>query len=344
MSREVRVVENGSMVERLHEQINFNGRNLKWMLFAFMLLLVVLAIIVIPVTLTVIRSRRHQPAGRKATASATETTKMLVETVVLTVSAAEGKNQRKNEFGGESYRDKVLKIVEELVERNGNPCATYVIEGFSDRATFSKLLSKEEVVCELERILHDGQSNGDISIAKAIESFYKVPWASQIANILFVPDETMYRNREVFENDVKSARDLLKLVAASAPRIVVGNSTYFRDTDKTVVAYSSDMNVNELANAILFALQKKESKALEGLSATMTSTNNDDKALPNTPETYSTPSSIKSNVQEKQMSTLGIKHIDSTTTSFDLPVAVTESIKCMPPPRTFVSYSKQNLK
>lgn len=56
----------------------------------------------------------------------------------------------------------------------------------------------------------------------------------------------------MFENDMKSAKDLLKLVAASAPRIIIGNSTYFRDTDKTVVAYSSDMNVNELTHAILF--------------------------------------------------------------------------------------------
>lgn len=63
MAREVRVVEDDVMVERLHEQINFNGRK-KWMLFAFTLLLVVLGTIVTPVILTIIRSRRHHPPGR----------------------------------------------------------------------------------------------------------------------------------------------------------------------------------------------------------------------------------------------------------------------------------------
>lgn len=64
------------------------------------------------------------------------------------------------------FQDKVLGIVGKLIEGNANPCATYVIEEFSDKTTFSKLLSKTEVICELERIFHDIKSSRDISITK----------------------------------------------------------------------------------------------------------------------------------------------------------------------------------
>lgn len=59
----------------------------------------------------------------------------------------------------------------------------------------------------------------------------------------------------MFKNDMKLAKDLLKRMTTenptSAPRIVIGNPTYFRDIGRTVSAYSSDMNVDELTNAIL---------------------------------------------------------------------------------------------
>ncbi|KAL3989312.1 hypothetical protein ACH3XW_27165 [Acanthocheilonema viteae] len=264
------------------------------------------------------------------------------ETIVLTVCTAEGKKQTKNEIKEKSYRDKILEIVEKVVERNDNPCATYVIEEFSDKATFSRLLSEAEVICELEKIFHDVKSAVNISIANAIESFRRIPWASQITNILFVPDETMYRNQKMFRDDMKSAKDLLKRMATenliSAPRIIIGNSMCFRDIDRSVSVYSSDMSVNELTNAILRALKAKEFTMSEGLFTSITSINEDEMALSNTSKTHSTRPWIKSTAQEKQMSTLDIENIDSTTTSFDLPMTVTGSAECAPP-KTFVSYS-----
>lgn len=68
------------------------------------------------------------------------------------------------------------------------------------------------------------------------------------------------------------------------------------------------------------------------------SINEDEIALFNASEIYSTRSWIKSTAQEKQISMLETENIDSTTSLVDLPVTIIESIEC-PPPRTIVSYS-----
>ncbi|VDO75856.1 unnamed protein product, partial [Onchocerca flexuosa] len=178
------------------------------------------------------------------------TQKMSTETIVLTVSTVEEKKQEENETEGMSYADKILEIVEKLTEQNDNPCTTFIIEEFNDKVTFGKLLSKPEIIDELRKIFHGVKPTNDINITNAIESFHKIPWSSQITNILFVPDEAMYRNRDIYKSDMKSAKDLLKQMAIenpiSAPRIVIGNPVYFQDIHSTVSSYSSDTNVDEL--------------------------------------------------------------------------------------------------
>ncbi|CAG9533862.1 unnamed protein product [Cercopithifilaria johnstoni] len=348
-AKKVRIVD-GDIVQKeeqinLQEQINFNG-HIKWILFAFALLLIVLAIIIVPVIVTIIQSYHHRSDENEfeVTTSGIEITKTKpTEIIVLTVSTAEGKKQKENETHGKLYRDKVLEIANEIVKRNDNPCATYVIEEFSDKATFSKLLSKAEVVGELEKTFNDVKSTGDISVTDAIESFCKIPWASQTANILFVPDEGMYRNQKIFKNDMKSAKNLLKRMTTGnrtgAPRVIIGDPTYFRNIDRTVSTYSPDMNVNELTNAILLALQAKEFTTPEGLFTSTISVNQDGTALPNGSETHFTRSWIKTDTQEKQISTLSIVNIDSTTSSSNQPVTVIKPMKCTLT-GTFVSPSK----
>uniref|UniRef100_A0A8R1TRE8 Uncharacterized protein n=1 Tax=Onchocerca volvulus TaxID=6282 RepID=A0A8R1TRE8_ONCVO len=220
-----------------------------------------------------------------------------------------------------SYTDKILEIVEKLTEQNDNPCTTYLIEEFNDKVTFGKLLSKPEIIGELRKIFHDMKPTSDINITNAIESFRKIPWSSQITNILFVPDEAMYRNQEIYESDMKSAKDLLKQMAIenpiSAPRIVIGNPVYFQDIHSSVRAYSSDMNVDKLTEAILLALQDEESKMPEIFTSTIS--NKEDATLPSSiAETLSTTSWIRDTTQEQKISTLVDKNIDSTPVSSDL--------------------------
>ncbi|KAK6111767.1 hypothetical protein QQG55_44960 [Brugia pahangi] len=290
--------------------VDYSGQK-KWILFACTLLLIVIATIVVPVTLIIIKSSHHHSDDNEteATTSRIENTKIIpAETIVLTVSTAEGKQ---NKTEGMLYRDKILTIVEKVIERNDNPCATYVIEEINDKTTFSKLLSKTEVICELENIFHDVKSNSDISVTKAIESFRKIPWSSRITNIIFVPDVAMYRNRKMYKNDMKSAKDLLKQMAEenpiSSPRIIIGNPVYFQNID-TLSAYSSQMNVDQLIEAILHALQTKDFTTPEDLLTSTASTN----------EYETGTSTIHGEIEFEDI-------INSTVTSSDLLMTVTES-------------------
>ncbi|VDN90770.1 unnamed protein product [Brugia pahangi] len=267
-------------------------------------------------------NKKDDNITKKATTSRIENTKIIpAETIVLTVSTAEGKQ---NKTEGMLYRDKILTIVEKVIERNDNPCATYVIEEINDKTTFSKLLSKTEVICELENIFHDVKSNSDISVTnlsfkclskyknfRAIESFRKIPWSSRITNIIFVPDVAMYRNRKMYKNDMKSAKDLLKQMAEenpiSSPRIIIGNPVYFQNID-TLSAYSSQMNVDQLIEAILHALQTKDFTTPEDLLTSTASTN----------EYETGTSTIHGEIEFEDI-------INSTVTSSDLLMTVTES-------------------
>uniref|UniRef100_A0A1I8EDJ2 Uncharacterized protein n=1 Tax=Wuchereria bancrofti TaxID=6293 RepID=A0A1I8EDJ2_WUCBA len=316
---------------------DYSGQK-KWILFAFTLLLIIIATIVVPVALIIIKSRhRHSDDNEtEATTSRIEDAKIIpAETIVLTVSTAEGKE---NKTEGMLYRDKILTIVEKVIERNDNPCATYVIEEINDQTTFSKLLSKTEVICELENIFHDVKSNSDISVTNAIESFRKIPWSSRITNIIFVPDVAMYRNRKMYKNDMKSAKDLLKQMAeenpTSSPRIIVGNPAYFRNID-TLSAYSSQMNVDQLIEAILHALQTKDFTTSEDLLTSTASTDEYVTGEYDISANLPTNSWITGTIHEE----IEVEDIiNSTVTSSDLPVTVTESVECVPS-RVLVSSS-----
>ncbi|VIO88099.1 Uncharacterized protein BM_BM9779 [Brugia malayi] len=287
--------------------VDYSGQK-KWILFACTLLLIIIATIIVPVTLIIIKSRHHHSDDNEteATTSRIENTKIIpAETIVLT--------------------DKILTIVEKVIERNDNPCTTYVIEEINDQTTFSKLLSKTEVICELENIFHDVKSNSDISVTNAIESFRKIPWSSRITNIIFVPDVAMYRNRKMYKNDMKSAKDLLKQMAeenpTSSPRIIIGNPTYFQNID-TLSAYSSQMNVDQLIEAILHALQTKDFTTPEDLLTSTASTNEYETGEYDTSANLPTNSWITSTIHgEIEFEDI----INSTVTSSDLSMTVTES-------------------
>uniref|UniRef100_A0A0R3S006 Protein kinase domain-containing protein n=1 Tax=Elaeophora elaphi TaxID=1147741 RepID=A0A0R3S006_9BILA len=270
----------------------------------------------------------------------TEMTAISNEAIILTISTAEVKEHEKNETQRKPYRDRVLEIVGKVVEGNGNPCATYIIETFSDKAIFSKILSEEEIMCELEKIFRDMKPTADVSITNAIKSFHKIPWSSQITNILFVPDEAMYRNPRMYQNDMKAAKDLLKRMASesltSAPRIVIGDPTYFQGIGNNVSAYSSKMSVAELSKAILLALKSKEITTQPENLFTSTSTSNNKRTSFKTSKIPSTRPSISNGTQEKQTSMLD--NVDSITASSDLSMTVPESVDCITP-RAFVSYS-----
>ncbi|EFO16131.1 hypothetical protein LOAG_12377 [Loa loa] len=251
------------------------------------------------------------------------TKKISTEIIVLTINIAKGKKQKENETM--LYRDKILDIVAKLVEKNDNPCAVYVIEGFNDNAIFSKLLTEAEVICELEKIFNDEKIGSKINITNAIESFRKIPWSSQIPNIIFIPDMAMYRNRKLYKNDIRSVKNLLKQMVMenprSAPRIVIGNPEHFQNISDIVSVYSTNMNVDKLTKAILLALQTKEFTTSEDL---FISTNGYAITPSDTLETPSTVSWITTTTYDE----IEVENIGSTTTSYDPSMIVTKPVGC----------------
>lgn len=64
------------------------------------------------------------------------------------------------------FQDKILAVFEKLIGRIRNSCAKYVIEEFSDKVTFSDLLTKAEVLDTMKKTFQNLKPAGQINTSK----------------------------------------------------------------------------------------------------------------------------------------------------------------------------------